>query len=441
MEHLTLLTEDGSSILRKSFKSTLSNSAWDLGSLDKRNSNSLRRLNFNRRLSSSELNLGSSGSFRPILRPTDSIDSDVSSSTNTTIADTNSVDLSSLDSFLGQNSDDFTSTKSDEDTCPVVDGREDSTSEARRIGDKGKLFQAIKQFNLDADRGLKLLEERGFVRMTPESVAQFLFNQERLSKKQIGAVIGGHKDFNKSVLQNFVHLHQFHQVSIVRALRQYLWNFRLPGEALQIDRIMEAFAAAYCKQNPGIFEEQDTCFILAFSIIMLNTALHNPNANINISSEQFINQNRGINSGKDLPSNMLEGIYRSIKAEAFKFPDETYDDLMYTFFSPKHEGWLEKQGGQWRTWKRRWFVLNNRCLYYFQDRNEKRPRGIIPLEGVKVQQIFKMTKDSVFEIFNAFGNSNTIKSAKTDSRGAVVQGNHKHFRSLEGVSSYCKICS
>ena len=106
---------------------------------------------------------------------------------------------------------------------------------------------------------------------------------------------------------------------------------------------MEAFAAAFCKQNPGIFEEQDTCFILAFSIIMLNTALHNPNANINISSEQFINQNRGINSGKDLPSNMLEAIYRSIRAEAFKFPDETYDDLMYTFFSPKHEGWLEKQ--------------------------------------------------------------------------------------------------
>ena len=165
--------------------------------------------------------------IRPILRPTDSIDSDVSSSTNTTTADTNSVDLSSLDSFLGRNSDDFTSTKSDEDTCPVVDGREESTSQARRIRDKEKLFQAIKQFNLDADKGLKLLEERGFVRMTPESVAHFLFNQERLSKKQIGAVIGGHKDFNKSVLQNFVHLHQFHQVSIVRALRQYLWNFRL----------------------------------------------------------------------------------------------------------------------------------------------------------------------------------------------------------------------
>ena len=118
---------------------------------------------------------------------------------------------------------------------------------------------------------------------------------------------------------------------------------RLPGEALQIDRIMEAFAAAFCEQNPGIFDEQDTCFILAFSIIMLNTALHNPNAKIKISAEQFVKQNRGINSGRDLPNDMLEAIYRNIKEEPFKIPDETYDDLMYTFFSPEREGWLMKQ--------------------------------------------------------------------------------------------------
>ena len=106
---------------------------------------------------------------------------------------------------------------------------------------------------------------------------------------------------------------------------------------------MEAFAAAFCEQNPGIFDEQDTCFILAFSIIMLNTALHNPNAKMKISAEQFIKQNKGINSGKDLAPDMLEAIFRSIKEEPFKIPDETYDDLMYTFFSPEREGWLLKQ--------------------------------------------------------------------------------------------------
>ena len=122
-----------------------------------------------------------------------------------------------------------------------------------------------------------------------------------------------------------------------------LFHRRLPGEAMQIDRVMDAFAAHYCKQNPSIFEETDTCFILSFSIIMLNTALHNPNSKMKISSEQFIKQNKGINSGKDLAPDMLEAIFRNIKEEPFKIPDETYDDLMYTFFSPEREGWLLKQ--------------------------------------------------------------------------------------------------
>ena len=74
----------------------------------------------------------------------------------------------------------------------------------------------------------------------------------------------------------------------------------------------------------------------------------------------------------------------SIKEEPFKIPDETYDDLMYTFFSPEKEGWLLKEGGGWKNWKRRWFHLNNRCLYYFSHTSESSPKGIIPLENVKV---------------------------------------------------------
>lgn len=38
------------------------------------------------------------------------------------------------------------------------------------------------------------------------------------------------------------------------SLRQFLWSFRLPGEAQKIDRMMEAFAARYCLCNPGVFQ-------------------------------------------------------------------------------------------------------------------------------------------------------------------------------------------
>lgn len=36
--------------------------------------------------------------------------------------------------------------------------------------------------------------------------------------------------------------------------RQFLWSFRLPGEAQKIDRMMEAFATRYCECNAGVFQ-------------------------------------------------------------------------------------------------------------------------------------------------------------------------------------------
>ena len=50
----------------------------------------------------------------------------------------------------------------------------------------------------------------------------------------------------------------------------------------------------------------DTCYVLAFSIIMLNTSLHNVNVKNKPDIEQFVNMNRGINDGGDLPRDLLE---------------------------------------------------------------------------------------------------------------------------------------
>jgi len=75
--------------------------------------------------------------------------------------------------------------------------------------------------------------------------------------------------------------------------RQFLWSFRLPGEAQKIDRMMECFAQRYCQLNPDIFTNADTCYVLSFAIIMLNTSLHNPSVKDKPTVEQFISMNRG----------------------------------------------------------------------------------------------------------------------------------------------------
>ena len=43
---------------------------------------------------------------------------------------------------------------------------------------------------------------------------------------------------------------------------------------------------------------------------------------------------------------LQKGIYRSIKEQPFVIPDESYDDLLLTFFSMEMEGYLYKQGGR-----------------------------------------------------------------------------------------------
>uniref|UniRef100_A0A8C6SHQ5 Cytohesin 3 n=1 Tax=Neogobius melanostomus TaxID=47308 RepID=A0A8C6SHQ5_9GOBI len=247
-----------------------------------------------------------------------------------------------------------------------------------------------KKFNMDPKKGIQFLLENDLLQNTPEDIAQFLYKGEGLNKTVIGDYLGEREDFNIKVLQAFVELHEFADLNLVQALRQFLWSFRLPGEAQKIDRMMEAFASRYCQCNPGVFQSTDTCYVLSFAIIMLNTSLHNPNV-----------RDKGINEGGDLPEELLRNLYDSIKSEPFKIPEDDGNDLTHTFFNPDREGWLLKLGGRVKTWKRRWFILTDNCLYYFEYTTDKEPQK---------------------------WRSQVIKACKTEADGRVVEGNHVVYR-------------
>lgn len=78
---------------------------------------------------------------------------------------------------------------------------------------------------------------------------------------------------------------------------------------------MEKFSERFCLQNPSVFPSADTAFILSFSIIMLNTDLHNPSVREDrkMTKDDFLRNNRGISSGSDLPEPFLSQIYDNIK--------------------------------------------------------------------------------------------------------------------------------
>lgn len=96
------------------------------------------------------------------------------------------------------------------------------------------------------------------------------------------------------------------------ALRTMLRTFRLPGEAQKIDRIMNEFAHRYCANNPAVFSVADTAYILAYSLIMLNTDAHNPNVRKKMTLQDFIRNNRGIDNKQDLPEEFMRTMYANI---------------------------------------------------------------------------------------------------------------------------------
>lgn len=68
---------------------------------------------------------------------------------------------------------------------------------------------------------------------------------------------------------------------------------------------------------------KDAAYVLAYSVIMLNTDLHNPQVKKRMSKEDFIKNNRGINDNKDLDREFLESIYDDILENAIKMSEES----------------------------------------------------------------------------------------------------------------------
>jgi len=186
------------------------------------------------------------------------------------------------------------------------------------------------RFNQKPSAGIKFASQIGLIDgEDPADVAQFLLsNKDIFDKTQIGEFLGREPQHNNGfalkVLHEYVNQLDFGGLAFDDAIRFFLSGFRLPGEAQKIDRIMEKFAERFTTQNADIFPVADAAFILAFSVILLNTDLHNPSIKEErrMTREGFIRNNRGICEGKDLPDEILNGIFDRIKKNPISLKED-----------------------------------------------------------------------------------------------------------------------
>ena len=231
---------------------------------------------------------------------------------------------------------------------------------------KRLMRRAAQLFNKKSSKGIQYLVESGIITepVAPRSVASFLRNGivVGLDKKAVGAYLGEvgkspqpgksppdwERDwFHKEVLETFCSLFRFENQSLLDGLRMFLAAFRLPGEAQQIDRILQAFSDSCsrlcdeaCDGPSKLFSAEqkrasDAAYLLSFSIIMLNTDQHNDNIREDrkMTKRDFIKNNTDYGSditepGKEFPAEYLGGIYDSIREEEIRTEGEGADGSM-----------------------------------------------------------------------------------------------------------------
>uniref|UniRef100_A0A672G0D2 Cytohesin 4b n=1 Tax=Salarias fasciatus TaxID=181472 RepID=A0A672G0D2_SALFA len=177
----------------------------------------------------------------------------------------------------------------------------ESTEENKTLEKSKRFLIGKKKFNMDPKKGINYLVENKLLDGGAQSIAEFLYKEEGLNKTAIGEFLGEREALHLQTLKAFVELHEFSDLNLVQALRQFLWSFRLPGEAQKIDRMMEAFATRYCDCNTPVFQSTDTWL---HPVLCHHHAEHEPSQpqrERQTTLERFISMNRGINNGGDLP--------------------------------------------------------------------------------------------------------------------------------------------
>ncbi|KAJ3135959.1 GDP/GTP exchange factor for ARF [Physocladia obscura] len=198
---------------------------------------------------------------------------------------------------------------------------------------KRLLAEGADRFNRNPKDGIRFLQEHKLLPepVDPRSIAVFLKTTPGVNKKLIGEYIA--KRGHEEILKTFIS--PAPQKRLDEGLRLLLESFRLPGEAQLIERVVENFAEEFFhameNDHNHHIADQTSGFVLAFSIILLNTDQHNPQVRRRMTFDDFRKNNRGCNDGKDFDTEYLRAIYEAIKNNEIVMPEEHEGDLGFNY--------------------------------------------------------------------------------------------------------------
>ncbi|KAJ6231908.1 cytohesin 4a-related [Anaeramoeba flamelloides] len=263
----------------------------------------------------------------------------------------------------------------------------------------------------------------------PKVIAQELIRDTTLNKQAIGDFLGSGTELSQNVYTTIIHTIGLKDKSIVDLLRELFKLFKFPLSAERVDHIIEIFTQEYCKLNNNFTNSPALIYMLCFEIFSLNTNYHDSDIEEKMKKSEFIDGFYKKTEKNSLPVEMLENIYEDVIENKVEFILQNGETEIVEFTNPKVRGWLIKQGGRIKTWKKRYFVLTNNCLYYYKSNVQEETTGLISLDHVQINITKSNCKEKrhIFEITSILEN-NKIKGAKFSRNGTLVKGRHKSYR-------------
>ncbi len=171
-------------------------------------------------------------------------------------------------------------------------------------------------------------------------------------------------------------------------------SFTLPHDPAKCVKILESFSRRYFSLNyeGSVFTDagtqddaeivtSDSIYLLSWCILFLNINIHittdvqltNLSVKSKISKQEFVNY---YHESVKINREILENIYKQVTSEK----ENTFGDMggLISFLSQtERAGWLTKQGGKRKTWKKRWFILKEASLFYYKSSTVRKKSSLI----------------------------------------------------------------
>ncbi|XP_069568243.1 PH and SEC7 domain-containing protein 2 isoform X2 [Brachyistius frenatus] len=153
-------------------------------------------------------------------------------------------------------------------------------------------------------------------------LAKRLYHLEGFKRCDVARHLGKNNEFSQLVASEYLSFFDFSDLSLDRALRNFLKAFPLMGETQERERVLVHFSRRFCHCNPQTPTSEDGAHTLTCALMLLNTDLHGHNIGKKMSCQQFISNLDGLNNGKDFPKDLLKVLYNSIKNEKLEWAVE-----------------------------------------------------------------------------------------------------------------------